>query len=192
MTLFDLLFLVVVFASLISLLAATATALAGRRATAGRILRVYGAAIGVYLAAVLLVSLMRPRQILSLGEDKCFDDWCIRGESFERSPAGPSAIYRVTLVLSSTAKRVAQRENNVVVYLRDARGRRFDPTPLASDVPLNSLLLPQQSVTVQRVFAVPADAGDVGLVIAHEGGFPIEWFILGSGPFRKEPMVPLR
>jgi hypothetical protein len=191
MTLFDLLFIAVFLASAITLCTAVGIAVFGRGARALRILRVYGICIGIYLAVVIVSSLVQPRQFLQVGEAKCFDDWCIGVESFDRTPSGSEAIYHVTIRLSSTAKRVSQQEKQVVVYLRDASGRQFDPLPTAGDVPLNSLLLPQQSIMAKRVFAIPADARDVGLVIAHKGGFPIEWFILGGGPFHKEPIVRL-
>jgi hypothetical protein len=191
MTLFDLLFMAVVLISVLTLCAVAGVAVFGSRARAGHILRVYGICLGVYFAIVIAVSLLRPRQILEVGEDKCFDDWCIAVQSFERTPSGSEASYHVAIRLSSTARRVSQRENHVSVYLRDGRGRRFDAIPAAGEVPINSLLLPQQSIVANRAFAIPADARDVGLVIAHEGGFPIEWFIIGGGPFHKEPMVRL-
>jgi hypothetical protein len=192
LTLFDLILIAVFLASVVTLCTAAGLAVFGSAALALRILRVYAICIGAYLAIVLVVSLTQPREILAVGQDKCFDDWCIGVQDFNRSTSSPNTIYHVTIRLSSTAKRVSQRENGVVVYLRDARGRRFDPVPVASDVPLNSLLLAQQSITAMRVFTIPADAEDVGLVIAHEGGFPIGWFIIGTGPFHKDPIVPLR
>lgn len=191
MTLFDLLFIAVVLASVLTLLAAAGGALAGRRATALRILRDYAVGIGLYLAVVAVVSLLLPRQILDVGDDKCYDDWCIGVASYDQAAIGSELVYHVTLRLSSRALRVSQRENGIVVYLRDSRGRRYDPFSAGSEAPFNHLLLAQQSITTKRVFAVPADARDVGLVIAHEGGFPIGWFILGDGPFRKQPMVRL-
>jgi hypothetical protein len=192
LTLYDLFFIAVFLASVATLCVAAGVAVFGSRARALRILRVYGICIGIYLATVVVVSLVQPREILAVGEDKCFDDWCIGVQDFDKAASGSDLIYHVAIRLSSTAKRISQRENGVTVYVRDSRGRRFDPLPLAGDVPFNSLLLAQQSISAKRVFAVPADAQDIGLVIAHEGGFPIGWFILGTGPFHKEPMVPLR
>ena len=40
-----------------------------------------------------------------------------------------------------------------------------------------------------RSFLVPAEAKDVGLVVAHEGGFPIGWFIIGYGTWFRKPAV---
>jgi len=76
-----------------------------------------------------------------------------------------------------------------VVYLTDHRSRRYDPIPDTSDVPLNVLLGPQESVAATRVFNVPADAREIGLVLAHEGGFPIGWFIIGYETWFRKPTI---
>jgi hypothetical protein len=124
-----------------------------------------------------------------VGEQRCFDDWCIAVENASRQEAQGGVSYRVTLRLSSTALRVTQRENNVVVYLADQSGRRYDPAPDPSAVAMNVQLAPQESVAAIRSFAVPADARELGLVIDHEGGFPIGWFILGYETWFHEPTI---
>jgi hypothetical protein len=48
-----------------------------------------------------------------------------------------------------------------------------------------------ESVVATRTFTIAHDVAVSGLVIAHEGGFPIDWFIIGAGPFRKETSVRL-
>jgi hypothetical protein len=93
--------------------------------------------------------------------------------------------------LSSRARGRAQRENDLVVYVTDARGRRFDPLPDSTAPPFNTLLQPQESVVTPRSFRVPGDVRTPALVITHEGGFPIGWLILGEGPFHKAPIVRL-
>lgn len=40
-----------------------------------------------------------------------------------------------------------------------------------------------------RSFLVPAEAQGVGLVVAHEGGFPIGWFIIGYDAWFRTPAV---
>jgi hypothetical protein len=110
-------------------------------------------------------------------------------EHVSRKPADAAISYIVTLQISSSARRVSQRENGVVVYLTDQRGRRYDPDPDTSDVPLNVLLGPQESVAATRVFEVPADAREIGLVVTDEGGFPIGWFILGYETWFRKPTI---
>jgi hypothetical protein len=46
---------------------------------------------------------------------------------------------------------------------------------------------------VTRSFLVPSDAGEVGAVVTHEGGFPIRWLIIGYDTwFQKPPRVLLK
>ncbi len=103
------------------------------------------------------------------------------------------ALCALDLRLSSRARRISQRENNMAVYLRDDRGRRYDPVARPSDTPFHVLLQPRESVVVSRAFLVPGDAAHLGAVITHEGGFPIGWFIIGYDTwFRKPPIVTLQ
>jgi hypothetical protein len=193
MSLFDLLFLGLSFAAAISLLAVVWLAVRGRFRGAGRVLLRLLLCAGVYMAVVVVVSLVAPRRILKADATQCFDDWCIGVAGFTRLPESGGANFRVDLRLSSRARRVSQRERNVVVYLTDQQGRRYDPLAVDSAAPFNVLLHPQESVVASRDFLVPAGARDLGLVVAHEGGFPIGWFIIGYDTwFRKPAIVQLQ
>jgi hypothetical protein len=144
------------------------------------------------MLTVAVVSLVLPRRILRAGEAQCFDDWCVSVAGAKRAATSEGLEYRVDLKLSSRARRVAQRENHLAVYLTDASGRRFDPVSQDSDVPFNVLLQPSESVLLTRRFILPPDAVDASAVITHEGGFPIGWFIIGYDTwFRKPPLVRL-
>lgn len=193
MSVFDLLFIAVFLTSAVTLLSAAILALRGRGTGALVLLRRWCICAGAYLGIVVLSSVFWPRKVLEVGERRCFDDWCIGVENASRREAQGGVTYRVTLRLSSSALRVTQRENNVVVYLADPRGRRYDPVPDPSTLGLNVQLGPQESVQTTRSFRVPADARELGLVIDHEGGFPIGWFILGDETwFHKPTIVRLR
>ncbi len=169
MTAFDLLFLALALATLATLVAAAAAALRGRRARALLLLRRLGIGVVVYFCVVLLVSLATPRRQLRLGEDRCADDWCIAVAGVRRESAAGVQLYTVSLRLSSRARRVAQRERSVAVYLRDQSGRRYDPLSDAGAVPFDTLLRAGESVTAARHFRVPAGIPVQGLVIAREG-----------------------
>jgi hypothetical protein len=147
----------------------------------------------VYMAVVIAVSAIRPRKVLAIGERRCFDDWCIGAEKVDHSDAANLTRYVVTLKVSSTARRVSQSENGIVVYMTDDQGRRFDPVQDRSAVGLNVRLGPEESVTTKRAFDLPPDARNPGLVIAHEGvGIPMGWLIIGDeGWFRKPAIVRL-
>jgi hypothetical protein len=193
MNVWDLLFIVIFFATLATLFVAGFSAIRGRGAHARRLLCGYAICACVYLGIVAVVSLFGARRVLNVGDPQCFDDWCITVEHVSRKPAHAAISYVVTLQISSRARRVSQRENGVVVYLTDDRGRRYDPAPDTSDVPLNVLLEPQKSVAATRAFEVPADAREIGLIVGHEGGFPIGWFIIGYETwFRKPTLVRLQ
>jgi hypothetical protein len=192
MTLPDLLFILLSLAALATLLAAAGFALGRQFARARRILLRLLLGAAAYMAVVIAVSLILPRRVVKVGDPQCFDDWCVAIAGFTRTPQGARVAYRVDLRLFSRARRVSQREKNLAVYLTDDRGRRYDPAPGESSIPFSVLLRPQESVVASRSFLVPADAADVGVVIAHEGGFPIGWFILGYDTwFRKPPLTKL-
>jgi hypothetical protein len=189
MHLFDLSFLGLALAGAISLVAAVWFALRGQFGRAGRVLLRLLISAGVYMAVVVLVSLVSPQRFLKADVTQCFDDWCIGVAEFKRIPEGGGVSYRVDLRVSSRARRVSQRERNVVVYLTDEQGKRYDPIPDASATPIGILLQPQESVVASRSFLVPAEAQDVSLVVAHEGGFPIGWFIIGYDTWFRKPAV---
>ena len=193
MTLFDLLFLALLFAAVITLL--TAGWLAARKEfrRSRRILARLLACAIAYMAVVVIVSLISPRRVLQANATQCFDDWCIAVAASSHTPQDGGTSYHVDLRLSSRARRVSQRENNLLVYLTDRQGQRHDSTA-ASGAPLNALLRPGESVIAGRSFFLPAGAEASGLVITHQGGgFPISWFIIGYDTwFRKPAIVQLQ
>jgi hypothetical protein len=188
-SLFDLLFIVLFLAAVVTLLIAASFAIRGRGARAIALLRRLCICAGVYFGIIAVTSIFLPRTVLHVGDPRCFDDWCIAVDNASRQLAGDHAAYTVTLRLFSTARRVSQREKDVAVYLVDDRGRRYDPAPSQSDVPFSVQLGPQESVKSTRVFDVPADAHSPGVVIAHEGGFPIGWFIIGYETWFRKPAI---
>ncbi len=192
MTAFDLLFLTLFFATIVTLFVAAGLAFRRQFERARLIFRTLLLCICFYMAVVVGVSLLLPRQIIKADAPQCFDDWCISVAGLMQSPGEGGVRYSVDLRLSSRARRVAQRENNLSVYLTDGHDRRYDPIRDSSARPFNILLQPQESVIVNRSFVVPVSARDIGLVITHEGGFPIGWFIIGYDTwFRKPAVLPL-
>jgi hypothetical protein len=188
--LFDLLFIVLFLAAVSSLMAAAWFALRRQFGRVRRILLRLLVGAAAYMAVVIAVSLILPTRRVKAGDPQCFDDWCVSIAGFRRVPQGAHVAYSVDLRLSSRARRVSQRENNLAVYLTDDHGRRYDPVAGNPAAPFSVLLRPQESVVVSRSFLVPAEASEVGAVITHEGGFPIGWFIIGYDTwFRKPPKI---
>ncbi len=193
MNVFDLLFLALLLATVATLLASGWLAVRGKFGRAWKLLSRLLVCAGAYMAVVVAVSLLSPRRVLGTEAPQCFDDWCIAVAGYHREPATSGAVWSVALRLYSRARRVSQRENNLSVYLTDAENRRYAPVADRTAVPFSVLLRPGESVIANRSFLLPADARDVGLIITHEGGFPIGWFIIGYDTwFHKPALVPLR
>jgi hypothetical protein len=192
MNFFDLLFLLLLAAAIICLFAAGYLAVRRDFSRSARILRNLSICAAAYMAIVIAVSLCLRREVLKPGANKCFDDWCIAVSGFKRLARGSETAYDIDLRLSSRARRVSQRENDLSVYLTDQDGRRYTPVTDTAGTAFNVLLHPGESSIVSRTFLVPASAKNVGFVITHEGGFPIEWFIIGYDTwFRRPAMVQL-
>jgi len=189
MKIFDLVFLAAFAVSLFALIAAAIAALRGSIPRAFSILRVWLICCAVYMAASVGVAYAGPQRILQVGDPWCFDDWCLTVKNVQR--AGPN--YTVNMTISSQAKRVTQRANGAWIYLRDENDKHYDPA--ASDVPLDVVLRPGESVAAMRSFGVPAGVGQLGLVTGH-GGPPcgvMSLIIIGNGGclFHKQTMIRL-
>jgi hypothetical protein len=192
MTVFDLVFIVLFFATVFTLLTAAVFAVRKQFHRAGRILLRLLVCGVVYFAIVIAVSLFSPRRIMKFGDRQCFDDMCVSVEGFKKQPGQAGVKYDVDLRLSNRGRGVAQRENGLVMYLTDDHGRRYDPAPDDSYKPFNTRLEPQESARLSRSFLVPEGAQAIGAVVTHEGGFPIGWLIIDYDTwFRKPPLVPL-
>jgi hypothetical protein len=192
-TIFDLLFLVLVFATVVSLV--TAASLAARRqfGYSRRVLGGWFIGAVIYFATIVLVSLHLPRRIASLEENQCFDDICVAIDGFSRRTEGAAPVYEVSARISNRARGAAQREQNLVMYLTDDKRRRFDAILNAADVPFNVLLNAGDSVIVKRTFRLPGHSANTFASITHEGGFPIRWLIIGETAwFHKPPLVLLK
>jgi hypothetical protein len=190
-TIFDLLFLASFLASVIALATAAYAAIRGRISRAFSILRVWLVCATAYLGISVAVAYVAPQRVIAAGTPWCFDDWCLTVKDVEL--AGTRC--KVNVLLSSEAKRVTQRANGAWLYLRDKNDTHYEPTPNPSDVPLDVLLQPGESVAAQRSFNVPANVRELGLVTGH-GGPPCGFMslaIIGSGGclFHKQTMIRL-
>jgi hypothetical protein len=192
MTVFDLLFLILSLATACSISAAAWFALRLQFYRAARIVARLLICAAIYFGVVAGTSLMSRRRVMKPSELQCFDDVCVSVSGFRTTTKGDTVEFRVDAQLSSRALRAVQRENNLVMYLSDDQGRRYNPIADNSYTPFNIRLQPQESVVVSRSFLVPGSAKGVSVVITHEGGFPIGWFIIGYDTwFRKPPRVPI-
>jgi hypothetical protein len=187
-----LIFILSFFGTILSLAWAVRLAFQHQFKRSRRVLAKVFVCAAAYFTTVIGVSLFLPRRIMKSGDRQCFDDVCVSADGFTRVTQGTCVKYELRIRLSSRARGAAQRENNLVMYLTDGQKRRYDPVAGSSYTPFNIRLQPQESVLAVREFLVPCDTNDVGVVITHEGGFPIGWFIIAYDAwFRKPPILPL-
>lgn len=190
MAVFDLLFIALFLAAIGTLIVAIISVIGGRRARALAILRTHAFCIGAYLGIVYIATALSKQVALRVGDPQCSDDWCIAVERVKRTPKKAVTLYDVTLRIFSRARRVAQRETVARdVYLVDANWRRYDPILTGSEVPLNTLLQPGESVTTGRSFELPADDHDIGLMVDRSTVLPICVIIGECGAFHKGTIV---
>src|SRR5579863_4571502 len=150
MTIFDLLFLLLLPVLAIWLARALYLTARNEWPRARRAWLGLGAVVAVYLSIVVATSLATPRKRLRMGEDQCFDDWCL---GVVRAVRAKDGRYVVTLRVSSRAKRVRQREWDAGVRLVDGQGRRY-AVSAADGRPLSDEVGPGESFETKRAFDV--------------------------------------
>ncbi len=191
MTLFDLLFILLFLGAVATLVSAAVRALRGRGRQAIVLLRRLLFCAGGYLALVYAATAFSQPTALHPGDPECNDDWCIAVDGVKRTPQSSAVRYEVTLRIFSRALRRPQREGLATdVYLVDSQWNRYDPIHNPSDIPLNTLLQPGESKTTRRVFDVPADARDLGLLVGRSG-WPVCLIIGECGAFHKGTIIRL-
>ncbi len=196
MSIFDLIFIVAFLTSVVTLAVAAIAFVRGRRATALNILRIYGICAVGYFVCDAAVAFLRPQRLIAIGTPWCFDEWCLTVAGVKHTTAARMNAYHVDLLLSSQARGRAQRANGAWIYLIDDQGNRYAPEPDSSDIPLNVLIQPGQSIDASRRFKVPADIHQVGLVTGHGGPYcgAMAILIIGSGGclFNKPTMIRIQ
>jgi len=187
MTIFDLLFIASFLATVVVLVLVLIAAIRGRWSMLRNLLIGWGVFAAVYFGALVAISLATPQRLMSVGENRCWDDWCIAVTKVQRATTTEGALMTVTLRMSSSARRVTQRENGLNVHLIDDRGRRYEPVPSVSAKPFDVPLGPGESAETERVFQVPADSHGIGLAFTHAG--PGKFIIGDDGSFLHKPTI---
>jgi hypothetical protein len=185
MTIFDLVF-ILVFLFTVGFIVRILYLLAGKRAKkAWRATELLGVLLAGYFVVLVAVSLVAPRKLIPMGEDRCFDDWCIGADTLTVSPtigsgaglARASGIfYIVTLKVSSQARGITQRAKEAAVIAVDERGSRYSPSSdgqAAYDAAngkgpaITSELGPGAFFTTTVVFDIPIQVAQLGLKVEH-------------------------
>lgn len=142
--------------------------------------------LAIYAVVFVVVSLVSPGKVPTVGEVRCFDEWCITVKSASRQPTIGEAratgiFFVVTVQVSSRSRGRRQRENNVCTHLIDSSGRRFDVSSAGQNAlqqaglagePLTEFVDPGKSFESRLVYDVPQDASDVGFVKTSCGLLP--------------------
>ncbi len=120
--------------------------------------------VAVYLAILIIVSVLTPARIYQPGEPQCFDDWCL---AIERTELDHN-LLRIHLEVISYARRVTQRELGVKLYLMDNSGRTYEPQ-LEFGQPIDTAVAAGDRFTTGRVFPPAPGAENLALIIQHGG-----------------------
>jgi hypothetical protein len=195
-SIFDLLFLLAVLATAVTIVALFVLLVRTRFQTAFKVLRIYAVCAVAYVLTGVAISYARPQAILNAGDQWCFDDWCLAVNNVNRTPAARDVDYHVSMTILSRAQRVSQRAKGAWIYLIDDSGHLYPPVPDASDVPLDILLQPNESLNASRVFRLPQSAHPVGLITGHGGAYcgPMSFLVMGDSAclFKKPKMVRIQ
>jgi hypothetical protein len=169
--LFTLALLLCVVVSFVVFLIVAFRLIRGWRSGALRLLSRWGIGASVYLTISVAVSLLRPARIIELGQDWCFDDWCIAVEAVRHAPApnGTDVVYTTDIRIDNDA-RSPEAVRGFWVYVRDADDRRFGPTPGTWQEVVATPVPPHGSARTLLDFVVPQGVRPTGFVTGHGGG----------------------
>jgi hypothetical protein len=126
---------------------------------------------------------------VKIGEDLCFDDWCVAVTEVKKDTSPGGVTYAVKFRVSSRAKRRPQRALDTAAYLIDDQGVRYHPSADPSATPFDVLLKPGEAVVTTRTFTIPASAPGLALVVSHGEGFPGRFIIGSPASFLHKPTV---
>lgn len=195
---FELILVITVLALLAGLIIVVVSVLRRRFHRAIQILKLCGGGLTLYLGIVVAVSLAAPQRVVALGEDWCFDDWCVTidgastareiGQGQRTAQAG-GTFYIITLRISNRAHGRAQRASSAAVHLIDDQGRWYDLSAEGQAAfaavhgplePLTATLAVGQSIATTQVFELPPNTHPVALTIEHPVGLGPGLLVIGD------------
>jgi hypothetical protein len=183
MTLFDLLLILLLLATVAGVVTAFAALFFRRRALATRSLVAVVSAWAVYLGIGTAVALMTPQHIVSLGEDRCFDEMCFAVMGYHRTPS-------TNVRISNHSRGRAQREIGRKGVLIDRAGRVYEVSTQgmqalspANGAPLPGLdaeVAPGQSLQTKLVFELPEEVHYPGFALGSDLTFNPARIVIGD------------
>ncbi|HVN92602.1 MAG TPA: hypothetical protein VMT38_02850 [Terracidiphilus sp.] len=201
---FEALFLLLVAASLVSLVTVIVMAIAKRGRTAMKVLKTLGIVWGVYLAVVLIVAAATPQRVIPVGHDLCWDEMCFAvtnvktAAQLDSSTAPVRAdgtFYVVTVRVSSRARGRAQSERGLRAqlwsqqhtYPISEKGQAAWDAGHPESSALTTRVAPGQAIFSDQVFDVPAQSSDFGVLLTN--GFTPGYFVIGECPLFHKPTI---
>jgi len=208
MSVFDLLFIFVFFGTVILVFVILVNLLRGRRSSARRSSRVLGIGLAAYLLIVAIVAILSPQKVLTIGQNRCFDEMCFAVMDVKVTPTVGSGqrqihakgtFYIVTIRVTCQGHGRAQSEAGVGVSCLDSKGNTYKvslqgqrtfETANTTNPSLTDRVPPGESISCVQVFDLPPDASDVALHVSHSGP---GLFIIGDdeSPLHKPTIIRL-
>lgn len=143
----------------------------GRRPQARRVLTRWAISATAYLVISLSASALRPERSIGLGERWCFDDWCVSVDRVTSRNTGPDTQYTLDLQIYNAGRR-PQRALYPWMFIRDADGRRYQPSTKGWVTSVEASVAPHESHRFPIDFLVSASARQLGFVTNHGSGTP--------------------
>jgi hypothetical protein len=174
----------------------------GKKETALFFIKGLAALCLVYAAVLVGVSLASKEEEIGLGQEKCFDDWCVTVRGWKKSVIGNSSpdakqYLMVTIQVTNEARRADFRPDHPRVVLIDDEGgvHRVSIEGTEAYAQANGEqpeiakhVIAGESFTTTVVFDIPAGSAHAKLFIA-EGGWPTQWIISDENSYFHAPRV---
>jgi hypothetical protein len=186
------LLLVLLLASVVTLVRVAALFSSGESVRATRIFRRWGIAVAAYVAIVIAAAALPSSSEVQATGPHCDDDWCMSVDNITRTPGASGEVaYRLGVRVFSLAHRGPRSAKGAWLYLSDERGRHFALVPDPSAIPFDMVLHPGESVATALTFNVPVDARQLYFTGGVEG-ISYASFIIGNGDLLHKPRIKFR
>lgn len=170
MTISDLVFLAMVLATVIVVVAILVKLLRRRQKSAGRWAMGAAAVWCLYLVVGLIVAMTTPQHVLVANEERCFDEMCfgVKGVEHFAMVGGnrPVERYTVTVETANHGRSHTEREGGAEAFLIDEAGKKYRPVG-ESGAGLDAPVGPGENVETRLQFDVPGGRQWLALGVEH-------------------------
>jgi hypothetical protein len=157
--------------------------------------RVFAAVAASYAGAVLLVSLLTPKTIVSHGDGYCWDLWCLEIQNVAAAPHGQEILYSANVRLftdSTNEQRLAADPSGKQFFYVTDDERRHYPIVWTSQPPADSTVKPGESLKGTLTFAAPAAARGLYLTGDVDAPWWVRLYLASDlNPFHRPTLLRL-